>query len=118
MADYGIGEICRLLNEKAHVIRYWEKEIPLIQPRKDSGGRNRYSEKDLQLFMRLKYLLHERRFTIEGAKEELFRESSCGDQDIRAEIAALRSELTGLYAKVSDVNSSKKFCKNCTEINP
>ena len=34
--SYGIGEVEDVLGVKAHVIRYWEKEIPLIQPKKTS----------------------------------------------------------------------------------
>ncbi|MDR2471702.1 MAG: MerR family transcriptional regulator [Treponema sp.] len=99
-APYGIGEVEKLLGVKVHVIRYWEKEIPLVQSRKDLNGRRLYSERDLQILLRLKYLLHRRRFTLEGARDQLFRELSGEAQDLRAEIAALRSELLGLYSLV------------------
>jgi hypothetical protein len=57
----------------------------------------RYSDRDLQIFLRLKYLLYERRFTVEGAREELFQEASGSAQDLRGQIAALRSALAELY---------------------
>ncbi|GHV67957.1 hypothetical protein AGMMS49928_06200 [Spirochaetia bacterium] len=98
--SYGIAEMEALLGVKVHVIRYWEKEIPLIQPRKDAQGRRFYSDRDLQLLFRLKYLLYERRFTLEGAKEQLYRELSGHDQDLRAGLAALRSELLDIYTVV------------------
>ena len=74
MASYTIGDAEQLLRVKAHVIRYWEKEVPLVQPAKDTYGRRIYTGRDLQLFCRLKYLLYERRFTLEGAKAQLYRE--------------------------------------------
>jgi DNA-binding transcriptional MerR regulator len=86
------------LQVKAHVIRYWEREIPLIQPKRDSFGKRHYSEADIQIFLRLKYLLYEKHFTVEGARDELFRELS-GEgpaQDLRARINALRSDLIRL----------------------
>jgi DNA-binding transcriptional MerR regulator len=104
MAAYGIGDLEKLLGVKAHVIRYWEKEIPLIQSRRDLGGRRVYAKRDLLVFFRLKYLLYDRRFTIEGAREQLFREltgegngGSDSVQNLKAHIEALRSDLLDLY---------------------
>ncbi|HCC36614.1 MAG TPA: MerR family transcriptional regulator, partial [Treponema sp.] len=67
MKTYSAADAARILGVKTHVIRYWEKVIPLIQPVKDNQGKCFYSGRDLQLLFRLKYLLYERRFTIEGA---------------------------------------------------
>jgi DNA-binding transcriptional MerR regulator len=104
MAAYGIGDLEKLLGVKAHVIRYWEKEIPLIQSRRDLNGRRVYAKRDLTVFFRLKYLLYDRRFTIEGAREQLFRErtgegddGSDSAQNLKAHIEALRSDLLDLY---------------------
>jgi DNA-binding transcriptional MerR regulator len=104
MAAYGIGDMEKILGVKAHVIRYWEKEIPLIQPRKNPGGRRVYAKRDLLILFRLKYLLYERHFTLEGARDQLFRELTGGGdsgaetkQDLKALIEALRSDLVDLY---------------------
>jgi DNA-binding transcriptional MerR regulator len=112
MAAYGIGDLEKLLGVKAHVIRYWEKEIPLIQSRRDLGGRRVYAKRDLLVFFRLKYLLYDRRFTIEGAREQLFRELTGSDsvsdvvknQNLKAHIEALRSDLVDLYFLVHDTD--------------
>jgi DNA-binding transcriptional MerR regulator len=98
--SYGIRDLERILKVKIHVLRYWEREIPLVQPQKDMAGKLRYSDRDLQIFLRLKYLLYSRHFTVEGAREELFREASGETQDLRAQIAALRSELVELYFRI------------------
>jgi DNA-binding transcriptional MerR regulator len=97
MGFYTTTDVARLLHVKIHVIRYWEQEIPLIQSKKNTVGKRCYSNRDLQILIRLKYLLYDKHFTIEGAKEELLRELSGERQDIRAQIAALRSQLTELY---------------------
>ena len=102
MASYSIGDAERLLRVKIHVIRYWEKEIPLIQPVKDVYGRRMYRDRDLQIFFRLKYLLYERRFTLEGARAQLYRELAGEYQDLRGYISALRSELLSLFFFVKD----------------
>ena len=97
MASFSIGDAERLLGVKTHVIRYWEKEIPIIQPQKNNYGRREYRDRDLQLLFRLKYLLYDRRFTIEGARDQLYRELSGEHQDLRGSISALRSDLLRLF---------------------
>jgi DNA-binding transcriptional MerR regulator len=104
MDGYTIGDVERLLGVRAHVVRYWDKEIPLLQPKKDHSGKRIYSGRDLQILLRLKYLLYDRRFTIEGARDELFRERA-GNQDLRAQIDALRSDLAELYFLVNNAKA-------------
>jgi len=97
MTTYSIGDAERLLKVKVHVIRYWEKEISLIQPIKDTYGRRLYRDRDLQILSRLKYLLYDRRFTLEGARAQLYLELAGENQDLRGRISALRSELMDLF---------------------
>jgi len=112
MASYSIGELEKLLGVKSYVIRYWEKEIPLIQSEKGTFGRRVYRDRDMQLFSRLKYLLYERRFTIEGARDQLYRELAGEHQDLRGSISALRSELMSLFFLVHDSKKEKQAEKN------
>jgi len=105
---YTTSDAARLLRVKDHVIRYWEQEIPLVQPQKDHFGKKLYSPRDLQILLRLKYLLYEKRFTIEGAREELLRELSGDYQDLRGYISALRSELLDLYFSIGDKEGKMK----------
>ena len=112
MASYSIGELEKLLRVKGYVIRYWEKEIPLIQSEKSNFGRRVYRDRDLQIFFRLKYLLYERRFTIEGAKDQLYRELAGENQDLRGRISALRSELMSLFFLVHDSDRDKQAEKD------
>jgi len=102
MASHSIGDIVRLLKVKIHVIRYWEREVPLIQPVKDMYGRRMYRDRDLQILLRLKHLLYNRRFTLEGARAQLYREVSGEHQDLRSRISALRSELLVLLSIVQE----------------
>jgi DNA-binding transcriptional MerR regulator len=97
MGSYTLNDAVRLLRVKVHVIRYWEKEIPLIQPEKDVYGKRMYRDRDLQIFFRLKHLLYERRFTLEGARTQLYAELAGEYQDLRSYISALRSELLDLF---------------------
>lgn len=102
MAPYSIGEAEEITGVKAHILRYWEEVIPGIAPRKDIGGRRVYSERDIDLILRLKYLIYEKKFTIEGARSQIISEADKYDANAEAlgAIRDLRSELTDLYLTV------------------
>jgi DNA-binding transcriptional MerR regulator len=112
MTERTIGEVEKITGVKAHVLRYWEQEIPMLQPKRDKAGRHIYSERDIHILFRLKHLLYERRYTIAGARHQLFLELSGRNQDAHAQIALLRSELLDLYHKVQSLGQKldKKEC--------
>lgn len=96
---YSIGEAEELTGIKSHILRYWEEVIPGFAPRKDLGGRRVYSERDVDLILRIKYLINERKFTIEGARDEVIREIANYDANAQAldAIRGIRAELSQLY---------------------
>ena len=102
MATFSIGEVEELSGVKAHILRYWESVIPGFAPRKDIGGRRVYTDRDLDLVLRLKHLIYEKKFTIEGARSQLLAEMTSYDTHaaVLDEIRRLRSELTQLYVTV------------------
>ncbi len=65
-----IGEIAKILGVKPSTLRSWERSIPVFKP-VVRNGRKFYSEKDLLNFKRLKRLILDEKYTIEGAKERL-----------------------------------------------
>ena len=68
---YKIGEVSRLAGVEAYILRYWESEFPALSPRKNRGGQRVYLQKDLDLVLRIKKMLHEEGFTIAGARKKL-----------------------------------------------
>ena len=68
---YRIGEAAALLDLKAYVLRFWETEFPQLVPVRTDKGQRLYSEENLALLRRIKYLLHEQGLTIEGARRIL-----------------------------------------------
>ena len=75
MAQYSIGQIEKISGVKSHVLRYWEEVIPSITPKKEMSGRRIYSQKDLEIILRLKYLIYTKKFTIEGAKNQIIQDA-------------------------------------------
>jgi DNA-binding transcriptional MerR regulator len=68
---YKIGEACKILEIQPYVLRYWEKEFPLLSPNKSKSGQRVYSERELEVIRRIKELLYEEGYTIAGAKKKL-----------------------------------------------
>jgi len=68
---YRIGEAASLLNLKTYVLRFWETEFPQLVPLRTEKGQRLYTEADLALLRRIRFLLHERGLTIEGARRML-----------------------------------------------
>jgi DNA-binding transcriptional MerR regulator len=72
---FKIGEVSDLLGVEPYVLRYWESEFPALSPKKSGTGHRLYRRKDVELLLRIKHLLYEKRFTIEGARQSLHAES-------------------------------------------
>ena len=68
---FKIGEVSELLGVEAYVLRYWESEFPVLSPKKSGTGHRLYRRKDVELLLRIKHLLYDKRFTIEGARQSL-----------------------------------------------
>ncbi|MDC7225241.1 MAG: MerR family transcriptional regulator [Spirochaetales bacterium] len=100
-----IGEICRLLEVKPHVLRYWEQEFEIVNPRKDRNGKRQYSRNDINILFRIKHLLHDEKFTIEGAKQKIWAELSQDNVDVKASVHALRETLVKLSIKIDEMKN-------------
>jgi DNA-binding transcriptional MerR regulator len=72
---FKIGEVSDLLGVEPYVLRYWETEFPVLSPKKSGTGHRLYRRKDVELLLRIKHLLYEKRFTIEGARQSLQTEA-------------------------------------------
>jgi DNA-binding transcriptional MerR regulator len=68
---FKIGEVSELLGVEAYVLRFWETEFRALSPKKSGTGHRLYRRKDVELLLRIKHLLYEKRFTIEGARQSL-----------------------------------------------
>jgi DNA-binding transcriptional MerR regulator len=68
---FKIGEVAELLGVEPYVLRYWETEFTQLTPKKSGTGHRLYRRKDVELLLRIKQLLYEKRFTIEGARQAL-----------------------------------------------
>jgi len=75
---FRIGEVSDLVGVEPHVLRYWETEFPSVGPKKSGTGHRMYRRKEVELLLKIKYLLYEKKYTIEGARQFLHFEAKQG----------------------------------------
>jgi DNA-binding transcriptional MerR regulator len=68
---FKIGEAARLCAVKPYVLRYWETEFHSLRPQKTRSKQRLYRRKDVELLLKIRHLLYDNRFTIEGARARL-----------------------------------------------
>ncbi len=68
---FRIGEVAELLGVKSHVLRYWQKEFPQLNPQKSRAGQRMYRRRDVEILLHIRALLYERGYTISGAAKLL-----------------------------------------------
>ena len=68
---FTIGEVSDLCGVKPHVLRYWEQEFTQLKPLKRRGNRRYYQHHEVLLIRRIRELLYEHGFTINGARNRL-----------------------------------------------
>ncbi|MET3107374.1 DNA-binding transcriptional MerR regulator [Oxalobacteraceae bacterium GrIS 2.11] len=73
---FTIGEVSDLCGVKAHVLRYWEQEFSQLKPVKRRGNRRYYQHHEVLLIRRIRELLYDKGFTINGARNQLGGQSS------------------------------------------
>ena len=105
---YAIGEVCDLFGIKPHVLRYWETQFPALNPPKNRAGNRVYRQRDLELIALIQHLVHEERYTLEGARariDELRQEGAAAEAAGRALeqsfVRSLRAELEELLELLS-----------------
>ncbi|HUV50533.1 MAG TPA: MerR family transcriptional regulator [Anaerolineae bacterium] len=98
---FKIGEVGELAELPTSVLRFWETEFTKIKPKRTSSGQRLYSKNDVELILKIKHLLHNKKYTIQGAKqhlkskipEEESNSSSNILDDIRSELKSIRDLL-------------------------
>lgn len=68
---FTIGEVGELCGVKPHVLRYWEQEFIQLRPMKRQGNRRYYQHHEVLMIRRIRELLYEQGFSINGARNKL-----------------------------------------------
>lgn len=79
---FAIGEVAKLCKLQPHVLRYWESEFAQLRPIKRTGNRRYYREHEILLIRRIRELLYDNGFTIQGARQVLRRKGEFADLEV------------------------------------
>jgi DNA-binding transcriptional MerR regulator len=95
---FSISEVAEMFDVNASLLRFWEKEFPQLQPRKNSKGNRIYTKKDIELFKRIHELVRVKGFTLEGAKNALRMKSNAEEDapSLQAKLLRIRTELVSI----------------------
>lgn len=106
---FRIGEVSKITGVKPYVIRFWESEFG-INPRRRSSNQRIYTRREVELFREIKRLLHEERYTIEGAKKRLrdFKK----ERQKQLELSLLENRLKGI---LKDIKKDLKELRDMLE---
>ena len=92
---YKIGEVAKAFGVNSSLIRFWDKEFEIINPKKNAKGDRLFTQEDVKNFKIIYNLVKERGFTLDGAKQKLKKnpEKVISNQEIISRLEAVKAEL-------------------------
>ena len=107
---YSISEVSEITELKAYVLRYWETEFSQLNPPKNRAGNRTYRQKDIEVILKIKDLLYQKKYTIDGArnflkeKENVVKstnESGLDNEEVRVTLSKIKNELKDILLIIS-----------------
>ena len=113
-AYMSIGEVAKLLNLvnsktgklNTHTIRFWEKQFNQIKPKIFAGKRRYYDEKNVNILKKIKFLLKDKGFTINGVKKHLLTQNSFELDEIMN--SSIKTKNINLKSKIKKISKLVK----------
>lgn len=95
---YSISEVAKMFGVNESLLRYWEKEFPMISPRKAGGNVRQYRKEDIESIRLIYHLVKEKGMTLQGAKQRLktSREMTVQTSEVVDRLKQIREELVKL----------------------
>ena len=100
---FTIGEVANNLNLSTSQIRFWETEFDELNPKKNSKGSRKFTEKDINVLKTIQSLLKNKKFTIDGAKKIIKKEININyndNDDIIEKLNTVKEKLLYLKKKI------------------
>jgi len=74
---YSIGEVAKMFNVQQSLIRHWEKEFDILQPKRNRKGNRLFRVKDIENLKKIHFYIKEKGLTLKGAKLKLKEDKTC-----------------------------------------
>ena len=107
---YSISEVSEITELKAYVLRYWETEFSELNPPKNRAGNRTYRQKDIEVILKIKDLLYQKKYTIDGARnflkekvnvEKSGNERGLDNEEVRVVLSKIKNELKDILLIIS-----------------
>lgn len=125
---FRIGEVAKLCEVPAYVLRFWEGEFPQLKPNKGGTGQRLYRRRDVEMALRIKHLLYDEGYTIAGARQAFKAELRGGKEGggeggaeggiDASHLLALQKELREVYTLLSRPAAGAKASAPVQSIRP
>lgn len=103
---YTIGEVADMFKVNTSLIRFWEKEFSIINPKKNKKGNRLFTVKDIENFNRIFELVKVNGYTLDGAKKALRSKKSTDTDELQVNndevlerLISIREKLIALRSK-------------------
>lgn len=95
---YSISEVAKMFEVNESLLRYWEKEFPMIAPKKAGGNIRQYRKEDIENIRLVYHLVKEKGMTLAGAKQRLKmnKETTMNTAEILERLKEIKKELLSM----------------------
>lgn len=99
---YSISEVAEMFQINQSNLRFWEKEIKQLKPKRNDKGTRFYTKEDIQTIKQIKYLINDQKLTLKGVKDKLTEKKDivAKQQEIVERLKEIRNELKSISAKI------------------
>lgn len=99
---YSIGEVSELTSVEPHVLRYWETVFKELNPKKNKAGNRTYRNKDIEIILKIRELVQEKKYSTAGAQRALREQKNNDDRialpvSIKKDLKEIRMFLEKLH---------------------
>ena len=112
---YRIHEVAEIAGVKPHVLRYWETQFSALRPARRESGQRKFTQKEVDVIVKIKELLYDKRFTIAGAKQWLKQSSRRGTAQLKLNLGdspTASETLDALRTVRKDLEDALKILKS------
>ena len=95
---YSISEVAKMFDVNESLLRYWEKEFPILKPKKNGKGTRQYRKEDVESIRLIYHLVKEKGMTLPGARQKLknSKEDTVKAMDIIEKLKGIKEELMSI----------------------
>tara|TARA_B110000014_G_scaffold34215_1_gene21689 strand:+ start:853 stop:1185 length:333 start_codon:yes stop_codon:yes gene_type:complete len=98
---FSIGDVAKIINVKTSLIRFWENEFEILNPKKNKKGLRKYTDKDISILQKIYSLVKIDGFTLDGAKKSIKNDNNKKEnQSIIDKLSDIKKTLVNIKKKI------------------